>query len=143
MNIFESLENLNVSEECFDEIMGLVEELLNEDNIEKYIVKRGGKSAKRIENGKTIYTVDATNPDRDQPKSKELDHIEHDIAHDIKPSKKAYNNALKDQKRKERASIYKSIDRNLQKNSPSTPAYNLRPSDEQHKQVEAYMKKNK
>ena len=26
MDIFESLENLNVSEECFDEIMGLVEE---------------------------------------------------------------------------------------------------------------------
>ena len=31
MDIFESLENLNVSEECFNEIMGLVEELLNED----------------------------------------------------------------------------------------------------------------
>lgn len=30
MNIFESLENLSVSEECFDEIMGLVEEVINE-----------------------------------------------------------------------------------------------------------------
>ena len=30
MNIFESLENLNVSEECFDEIMGIVEEYINE-----------------------------------------------------------------------------------------------------------------
>ena len=30
MSIFESLENLNVSEECFDEIMGIVEELLGE-----------------------------------------------------------------------------------------------------------------
>ena len=30
MDIFESLENLNVSEECFDEIMGLVEEYINE-----------------------------------------------------------------------------------------------------------------
>ena len=28
MNIFESLENLNVSEECFDEIMGIVETLV-------------------------------------------------------------------------------------------------------------------
>ena len=28
MNIFESLENLDVSEECFDDIMGLVEELV-------------------------------------------------------------------------------------------------------------------
>ena len=30
MNIYESLENLNVSEECFDEIMGIVEEIINE-----------------------------------------------------------------------------------------------------------------
>ena len=31
MSIFESLENLNVSEECFDEIVAMVEELLDED----------------------------------------------------------------------------------------------------------------
>ena len=31
-SIFESLENLNVSEECFNEIMGIVEELLNEED---------------------------------------------------------------------------------------------------------------
>ncbi len=31
MDIFESLENLAVSEECFDDIMGLVEELIRED----------------------------------------------------------------------------------------------------------------
>ena len=30
MNIFESLENLNVSEECFDDIIGIVEEYINE-----------------------------------------------------------------------------------------------------------------
>ena len=30
MDIFESLENLNVSEECFEDIVGLVEELLSE-----------------------------------------------------------------------------------------------------------------
>ena len=30
MNIFESLENLNVSEECFNDIMGIVEEILSE-----------------------------------------------------------------------------------------------------------------
>ena len=38
MDIFESLENLNVSEECFDEIMGLVEAIISEstwDQIEK------------------------------------------------------------------------------------------------------------
>ena len=37
MDIFESLENLNVSEECFDEIMGLVEELLSEgEKVDNY-----------------------------------------------------------------------------------------------------------
>ena len=30
MNIFESLENLNVSEECFNDIMGIVEAIINE-----------------------------------------------------------------------------------------------------------------
>ena len=30
MNILENLENLNVSEECFNDIMGLVEEVINE-----------------------------------------------------------------------------------------------------------------
>lgn len=35
MNIFESLENLNVSEECFDDIIGIVEELLSENLINK------------------------------------------------------------------------------------------------------------
>ena len=30
MDIFESLENLNVSEACFSEIMDIVEEIINE-----------------------------------------------------------------------------------------------------------------
>ena len=34
MDIFESLENLNVSEECFNDIMGIVEEIINERNKE-------------------------------------------------------------------------------------------------------------
>jgi hypothetical protein len=34
MDIFESLENLNVSEECFDEIMGIVEDTF-EDMLRK------------------------------------------------------------------------------------------------------------
>ena len=33
MDIFESLENLHVSEGCFDEIMGIVEELLSEEDV--------------------------------------------------------------------------------------------------------------
>ena len=42
MSIFESLENLNVSEECFDDIMGIVEEILDE-TLAQYIVKKHGK----------------------------------------------------------------------------------------------------
>jgi hypothetical protein len=36
MSIFESLENLNVSEECFDDIMGIVEEIINEVTSKKW-----------------------------------------------------------------------------------------------------------
>jgi hypothetical protein len=43
MDIFESLKNLNVSEECFDDIMGIVEEILSED-IYDYIQKKHGKA---------------------------------------------------------------------------------------------------
>ena len=46
MDIFESLENLNVSEECFDDIMDIVEELLSEGThlagvVDRYAKKRG------------------------------------------------------------------------------------------------------
>lgn len=39
MGIFESLENLEVSEACFDEIMGIVEEIINEIS-DDFIKKR-------------------------------------------------------------------------------------------------------
>ena len=44
MDIFESLENLNVSEECFDDIMGIVEEFLNESTYE--IIDKKEKEAR-------------------------------------------------------------------------------------------------
>ena len=40
MNIFESLENLNVSEECFNDIVGIVEEIINERNKENRKARR-------------------------------------------------------------------------------------------------------
>lgn len=46
MDIFESLENLNVSEECFDEIMGLVEELILERNQENRQKKKDWETRK-------------------------------------------------------------------------------------------------
>ena len=36
MSIFESLENLNVSEECFDDIMDIVEEIISEVSMKKW-----------------------------------------------------------------------------------------------------------
>ena len=41
MDIFESLENLQVSEECFDDIIGIVEELLSENLTGKAAEKYG------------------------------------------------------------------------------------------------------
>ena len=46
MDIFESLENLNVSEECFDEIMGLVEALISED---RYVDTKTRKLTPEVE----------------------------------------------------------------------------------------------
>lgn len=43
MGIFESLENLNVSEECFDDIMNMVEELLSEGTHLAGVVDRYAK----------------------------------------------------------------------------------------------------
>ena len=51
MSIFEDLENLNVSEECFDDIMGIVEEIISEFDENKKVAT----VKKRIDN-----LVDAT-----------------------------------------------------------------------------------
>lgn len=55
MNIFESLENLNVSEECFDEITGIVEEYINEVSsrkVKEYIKGREKQSEKAYQEAK-------------------------------------------------------------------------------------------
>lgn len=43
MDIFEQLENLNVSEECFDDILGIVEEYINEVSVNMW--KRAAKNS--------------------------------------------------------------------------------------------------
>ena len=40
MSIFEDLENLNVSEECFDDIMGIVEKLILDEKLQDTIDKK-------------------------------------------------------------------------------------------------------
>ena len=46
MDIFESLEELNISEECFNDIMDIVEEILNEGYNLKGVVNRAYKNGK-------------------------------------------------------------------------------------------------
>ena len=43
-SIFESLENLNVSEECFNEIMGIVEEIISERNDRELLNRKKRRS---------------------------------------------------------------------------------------------------
>lgn len=50
MDIFESLENLNVSEECFEDIIGLVEEYIHELNkYEQHVVDKNPELKEKIE----------------------------------------------------------------------------------------------
>ena len=53
MDIFESLENLNVSEECFDDIVSIVEEILSEEDdfefFQNYMKKEREKDRKKLE----------------------------------------------------------------------------------------------
>ena len=52
MDIFESLEQLPVSEACFDEIMGIVEELLNEDIYDAVLNSAGDENSPLRKYGK-------------------------------------------------------------------------------------------
>ena len=49
MSIFEDLENLNVSEECFDDIMGIVEELIHEVSVGRWRQAAVNSLTNRIE----------------------------------------------------------------------------------------------
>ena len=61
MDIFESLENLNISEECFNEILILVEEYINEVSLNKWAEAAKSSLPKREECTKEkINTNDST-----------------------------------------------------------------------------------
>ena len=68
MDIFESLENLPVSEECFDEIIGIVEEILSESNrARRYGQKNTNINSKSVDIFGTKALKDSTqmNPHRE------------------------------------------------------------------------------
>ena len=73
MNIFESLENLNVSEECFDEIIVLAEEIINEvsdewkQSCKDKIASIKAHLGKKYDRAKSSY--------REEPSSKNADDV--------------------------------------------------------------------
>lgn len=63
-SIFESLENLSVSEECFEGIVGIIEEILNEgDNLAQTVMNMGKNiPTKKLENlVNKAYKIEGTN----------------------------------------------------------------------------------
>ena len=151
MNIFESLENLNVSEECFDEIMGIVEDILSEGNHLRHVVKRAEKAGKlssdkakeleekamRVKGTNDIYKV---NRDDGSTVSKlSSNHKPGDLeVHKNQVGKKSVPDSVvgdEDQ-------IYKAIDKNLRKKNPRTGSYDNMPSTSQFKQVNKYIRKD-
>lgn len=78
MNIFENLENLNVSEKCFDEIIGIVEEIINEmldSTVDSSTEKRAYNAAKAFVNWWENPTKENKNKMReaDKKESKNLE----------------------------------------------------------------------
>lgn len=54
MDIFESLENLNVSEECFEDIVGLVEMYLSEgEKVDNYYKSKQAETKQELDNAKS------------------------------------------------------------------------------------------
>lgn len=66
MNIFENLEQLNVSEECFDEIMDMIEGFIEEGHNLRMLVNRAyqkGKigASKSVDLGDKAYKIPSSN----------------------------------------------------------------------------------
>ena len=71
MNIFENLENLNVSEECFDDIIGIVEEILSEA-LPDAVEKRYPREKTQLEFNKEVDTNGIKNWDKVQELGRRL-----------------------------------------------------------------------
>ena len=86
MNIFEELENLNVSEECFNDIMDIVEEIINEVSVNKWRESAKNSTPLRAEKVK------------ENPENKENEvrlKRAKDIVSNFKNSKKSANRLVK------------------------------------------------
>ena len=54
MDVFESLENLKVSESCFDDIVGIVESIINENAVDDYYSKKLSSMNQELANTKAL-----------------------------------------------------------------------------------------
>ena len=136
MDIFESLENLEISEECFDEIMGIVEDIVSESNrARRYGQKNINANSKSVDIFGTKALKDSTqmNPERESSNliqrrsSLDVGSVPDEGDHDIRyttmgdpdtekafKNKKAVQGAIKSLKQADSDIAYKSL-RNLKK----------------------------
>ena len=140
--LFESLAE-NVSEACFEDIMGIVEKIINEGgNLEKTVirVRKKGKidTDKSSELRVKANKVPGTNDTHFNSSGK--------LITDGDPTKnegkKSERNITSDNGHRfnDEPQIYKSIDKNLRKNNPGTKSYQNTPSSTQFKKVNKYIK---
>ena len=134
-SIFESLENLNVSEECFEDIIGLVQKQLNESiftAINKYVhdpAKRALLTDKAADiKGKALDQIgrgtggvkrggrDSKHSESDRPIGMRTDI---DTVDPKKTLGKTYKKAAQERRNAEYASMLKSAIRNAKKNGKS------------------------
>ena len=80
MDIFESLENLNVSEECFDEIIGLVEEYINE--VSDDVAQGPWRKKKARTDELREKAICGTEQDRVKHEDALLDELKHKVKYD-------------------------------------------------------------
>ena len=105
MDIFESLENLNVSEECFDEIMGIVEELLSED-IPEILDKRREKRDTKERIAKSVIKS-TKSPERVKKAESALKKIEDENDRDYERGEEYGRNQARQEKQKEEEGLKK------------------------------------
>ena len=80
MDIFENLENLNVSEECFNDILNIVEEIINEISDDK--AQQPWRRKEEIAKKKREKAIGGTEKERDEYEDALNDEIKHRAKYD-------------------------------------------------------------
>ena len=120
MDIFESLENLEVSEACFDEIMDIVEELLNESSHARKYGKKDGESTVDVIGTKYFKDGSKMHPHRITKSNgyNGVDYAPHGTEYYDFDDKKILQDAIKNGKDHPEGEDFKKIQKDL--TNPST-----------------------